>query len=121
MPRRKKPEWLKVVVKGKYPERPLNENERLAVAMGYLQCQFTETEKVVWCDRSKHMSQAEFARVWPIGHRLLRRPAKAIPRCNTLAGRGLFRYTIPNRPNALNPFPATTRPVLKPDGAFSFS
>lgn len=63
--RRKKPEWLKVVVKGKYPDRPLTETEAIAVAMGFIQCQFTETEKVVWCDRSKRMSQAEFAKVWP--------------------------------------------------------
>lgn len=62
--RRKKPEWLKIVVKGKYPERPLNEQQQLAVALGFIQCQFTDTEKVIWCDRSKRMNQACFATVW---------------------------------------------------------
>lgn len=61
----KKPSFTQIIIKGRVPERPLNENERLAAAMGFINVQFADIKpRVRWCGKSRDLTKVEFARVW---------------------------------------------------------
>lgn len=64
--RKPKFNFYKIEVTAKVPARPLNDNERLAVAMGYIKCDFSEQKHVVWCGPRKHLTQSEFERAWKL-------------------------------------------------------